>query len=154
MCLNIKLNEHTLKSAPNPKIATADLVCYKIVHTRKDYKRNSKKKRVFESEYQHFKYELKKEYKAEFAFASNNKAINNGLHSYRTNVILSKAGGLTESERNGVQLVVLKCIIPKHTPYYIGDNGDLCSNKLITIAVLPTRRKLDADLKKVGYVSY
>ena len=111
---------------PKPKIATEDIVCYKIFRCRK-IKWNTK---VFYSLYRDYQY---------IAYASNPKItinfkkfhtspscwyITEGYHSYNT---LFKA----ILERIGTSYPIVKCIIPIGSTYYLNNEDEIVSSDII-----------------------
>lgn len=124
MCLTIKDKiyrcrqsakraEKTLK----PKKATHDILVFKLLTPE------------LKSPYKNFQYTLGKEFSAKIVKKMNPSwgefaiVVNEGLHAWRTG---ERAQNLSCNSR--------KCypaIIPKGALYYIGDNDDIVSNKLI-----------------------
>ena len=111
---------------PLPKIATEDIICYKIV-TCKEIKQNIK---MFYSLYRDYQY---------IAYASNPKItinfkkyhttiscwyIEEGYHSYRT-LLNATLEGLDTS------YLIVKCIIPIGSIYYLNNENEIVSSDII-----------------------
>jgi hypothetical protein len=141
MCLTItdffKTKKDALTYSKNPKIATKNIIVYKLLNvTNGEYK----------SPY--FKMIYKPEDIIEtnkFTFVVDNLStgehrllINQGIHSYEKknclSVSLRKLIWENCSNNNGT---LIKCVIPKGTPYFINAVGEVVSLKLI----MPTEFK-------------
>jgi len=130
MCLNFTIKAKNIKEARElankPLIAKKDITVYKILN-----------KNFFNGKYysphKHFEYEKGNEYyrygkKFEIRVSKTNNEkylvhIYDGLHSYRT---LSRAKDATWGNRK-----VFKMVIPKGAEYYLGENKDIVSDRLI-----------------------
>ncbi len=101
--------------------ADRDITCYKLVYPENmDHK--------FRSQFQEFPYELGRTYQ-EIYFRKVNltRHVYEGFHSYRT---------IKEAVSHScLNMVMIKCVIPKGSRYYVSDDGDqYCSDKIRVVA--------------------
>lgn len=113
--------------------ATKDIVVYKRLKRYKKWANKNGKGYIYESPYQRFKYNLGYEYNVQrfqiFESCIDNKLrIYQGLHSY-TNYE-------TARNRKNINEVIVKCIIPKGSKYFLGIHNDIVSDKLILVKEL------------------
>lgn len=109
------------------KIASKDIVCYKImkiwiynpVSCLVSFFRGSTY--LLNTLYTEKRFGLKKK-----LFSS----VHYGLHSYATAKIAKES-----LEEGNYRSVLVKCIIPKGAYYYVGNEGDYCSNQLKTLYI-------------------
>lgn len=111
---------------PLPKIATEDIICYKIV-TCKEIKRNIKMFYSLYRDYQYISYSSNPKITINFKkyyTTSSCWYIEEGYHSYRT---LFKA----ILERLGTSYPIIKCIIPIGSTYYLNNEDEIVSSDII-----------------------
>lgn len=101
--------------------ADRDITCYKLVYpTSTDDK--------FRSQFQEFKYELGRAYQETYFRKVNlSRHVYEGFHSYRT---------IKEAAMHSCPgVVMIKCVIPKGSWYYVSEDRDqYCSDKIIPVA--------------------
>ena len=101
--------------------ADRDITCYKLVYpANMDHK--------FRSQFHEFPYELGHTYhETRFEKANFSCSIYRGYHSYRT---------IKEATAHSYpSLVMIKCVIPKGSLYYVSENRDqYCSDKIKPVA--------------------
>ena len=101
--------------------ADRDITCYKLVYPlNMDHK--------FRSEFREFQYELGRTY-LEVCFMRENltRRIYKGFHSYRT---IDEAVSHARPD-----LVLLKCVIPKGSSYFVSEKNDqYCSSRIRPVA--------------------
>lgn len=117
---------------PKSLIAKKDITCYKVVHPHI---------KAFLSEYRFFEYKIGRTYRLYTGvkqWAPDNYGyMYSGFHSFTT---LKNA-----LEYGGKRMVLLKCVIPKGSRYYVGDFGNgsctqYCSNRIRVVAWKPMWR--------------
>jgi hypothetical protein len=113
-----------------PKIATEDIICYKIIH--KDMTS------LFHKE---FKWEFGKVYHTEMTTTRisflTHTMVEQGFHSYST-LKATRKGYYSSSE----PCIVVKCTIPKGSEYYTGNHGvrdGYASEKIIINEIIPVK---------------
>ena len=117
MCLDIK-------PGSKPEIALTDIIVYKHVIATRDPK-------VFQTSYHHSDVELGVTYKSEID-TNTDYSIEKALHSY---LELETA----DYQAKDYSQVLIECIIPKGSTYYIGifyDQPSIASNTLIYVKVI------------------
>lgn len=101
--------------------ADRDIACYKLVYPENmDHK--------FRSQFQEFKYELGRTYQEDcFRRVNLTRHIYEGFHSYRT---------IREAVSHSCPgMVLIKCVIPKGSLYYVSENRDqYCSDTIRVVA--------------------
>lgn len=144
MCLIIPTNTESLGKAikQSKKIATKDIVVYKVVKVGKKWKNQYGEGYKFISLYENFPYKLgyhyyQKDKKFSFNLYSNcvyNSSfileIYKGLHAYikLDEIIVLKS---TYTDR-----AIIKCIIPKGSEYFVGTHNDIVTDNLIFDSVV------------------
>lgn len=101
--------------------AAGDITCYKLV-----YPANMDNK--FRSQFQEFKYELGRTYQETYFRKVNiTRHVYEGFHSYRT---------IKEAVSHACPgMVMIKCVIPKDSWYYVSEEGDqYCSDTIRVVA--------------------
>ncbi len=117
MCLTINNYFHSLKEAnefkKKFKISTKDKVVYKLLEIYQN--------KLYSPYQSHlYKYgELKTRKRFTFEYNCYRLQINAGLHAYQN---MKKA----KNYRSG-NTIILKCIIPAGTPYFLGSKNDIVS---------------------------
>lgn len=112
-----------------PKIAWKPITTYKVI-----YSRDSLLLTLFRG----FPIQIGNTYKETLKniFKSKRRThlyyhINKGLHSF-----IAKYPAITTAQINGCGRMVVECVIPRFSLYWIGNNYDIVSNKLKYIKIL------------------
>lgn len=116
MCLYLKERRLT------PEKALKEIVCYKVLE-----KLNGK---LF-TPYQHMLVQGEKMTEAHFQYNPIGRTIDIGIHSFsqeRAAIRRCKKLNKCFTRRN---YIVKKCIISAGTPYWVGNNDELCSKELV-----------------------
>ena len=111
------------KDNPNGRIAEKDIMCYKTLYSYINTQLNA---RIFRSLFFDFRYVENELYELEKpkALVNENGLINRGFHSF-TKVNTALNGLFAER-------VLVQCIIPKGSEYYVNNhNNEYVSNKII-----------------------
>jgi hypothetical protein len=126
MCLNLASKS---KKQPKPRIATENIVCYKTMH-RTNY--------GLQSVFKRFNYQLKEKYgplEFDIRHGGFGWSLLAGFHSFRT---LARA----QRSADNTNRVIVKCVIPKGSKYYIGNGrSEYASNRLIIKEIVSLKLK-------------
>ena len=108
MCLKVGLED-------KPKIAKSDIICYKLV------RKPANTDKYFYTVYRDSKVSVGKKYKSRISFHNNyyHKFIDRGLHTI-TNLKDVKKLKTAEYKTYNYDFVIIKCIIPKGSNYFVG----------------------------------
>lgn len=143
------------KYNPDELIAEKNIKCYKTVRISiASYERalRNKKKATwkdlgnrFTSLVRGFRYRLSILYYTGFKIDKTNQFIDNGFHSF-----INKTSAIREVGRFP-RRIVIKCIIPKGSAYYINPrSGEYVSNRIKIIDIVYTNLNLHDSQKKIA----
>ena len=116
MCLYLKDNRLT------PEKASKDITCYKVLE---------KLNGMLFTPYRNMLVQCEKITEEYFQYTPTDRHIDVGIHSFSQE---SKAIMRCKELNNCIisrRYLVKKCIIPAGTPYWVGNNNELCSKELI-----------------------
>lgn len=126
---------------PVRRIAIESIYTYKVVYDYSEF--------LCDSLIMGFVYEYYKLYTQNKAImplcrARTNKwIIEEGFHSYRTWLVAKKAfEGFSTDSSIRKKIKIVQCIIPKGTTFYINENGEIVSDRIIINRILKTDAKL------------
>jgi len=119
---------------PKLKVAKYNIPVFKVMSL-------TSKADTLSSIYMGFNYEIGKEYTSTIGevFGSPVYCIDEGFHSYSLGCTVSAIGKLTmvfasktvhQLDVYGSETILVKCIIPKGSSYYLNENGEYVSNKI------------------------